>query len=497
VIRFVSAATGLITTIAGNGTAGFFGDGGAATSAELNGPGGTVVDSAGNLYIADFVNQRIRMVSATTGTITTIAGNGTAGFSGDNGAATSAELSGPVSDALDSAGNLYIADAINNRVREVQVTMPPTLTFPTPTSVGTPDTADGPKTVAVSNIGNATLTFPMAPSITTGFTLDSSSTCPSGSSATLPMGANCALVVDFAPTVAGTNSGTLMVTDNTLNAMAPNFAMQSIALNGMGIASAPMAPTLTFAPIPTQVEGAAPFAVSATSASTGAVTYAVMSGPATIAGNLVTLTGAGTVVLTASQAASGNFTTATATTSFMVVLPFTLAGPTTAISVASGAAASFSLMLTPAMGTTLNDPLTLTATGLPSGATVAFTPSTPVTLGSAAATVMLSIQTASSQMARNEQPIPGHSLGPVALGFLLLPLLGIKAARRRLRQSLPLLLLVVGLSLGTVLGISGCGGSSTPAPPPPPAAQTYTVVVTATDAMTNIQSSANLTLTVQ
>jgi sugar lactone lactonase YvrE len=498
-IRFVSAATGLITTIAGNGTAGFSGDNGAATSAALNGPGDAVVDSAGNLYIADLVNNRIRFVSAATGLITTIAGSGTEGFFGDNGAATSAELSGPVSDALDSAGNLYIADANSNRIREVQVVMPPTLTFATPTAVGTTDTTDGPQTISVLNIGNATLTFPTAPSVTTGFALDSSSTCPSGSSATLPMGANCALAVDFAPTVGDNIAGALMVTDNTLNAAAPNFAMQSIPLSGVAtMASAPTTPTLTFAPIPTQVEGAAPFAVSATSASTGAVTYAVMSGPATIAGNLVTLTGTGTVVLTASQAASGNFTATMATTSFMVVLPFTLTGPTTATSVAAGAAASFSLMLTPAMGTTLADPIALAASGLPAGATATFSPSTPITLGGAAATVTLSIQTASSQTARNEQPTTGNPLGPVALGFLLLPLLGIKAARRRLRQSLPLLLFVVGLSLGAVLGISGCsGGSSAATPPPPPAAQAYTVVVTATDAKTNIQSSANLTLTVQ
>jgi trimeric autotransporter adhesin len=493
-IRVVSSGT--ITTVAGNGTGGSTGDNGAATSAELNNPNSVAVDGAGDLYIADTLNNRIRMVTAATGTITTIAGNGTLGSSGNGGAATGAELHTPISVALDSVGNLYIADSLNFVVREVQVTMPPTLTFQTATVVGTTDTTDGPLTISVSNIGNAILTLPIAPSVATGFTLDSSSTCPSGSSATLPMGANCNLAVDFAPTVVGNISGALMVTDNTLNAAAPFFAAQSIPLSGVGImASAPTVPTLTFAPIPNQVEGAAPFAVSATSASTGTVTYAVMSGPATIAGNIVTLTGAGTVVLTASQAASGNFTTATATASFMVVLPFTLTGPTTTTSVAAGAAASFSLMLTPATGITLTDPITLAATGLPAGATATFAPATPIMLGSAAATVTLSIQTAASQTARNEQPIPGNPLGPVALGFLLLPLLGIKAARRRLRQSLLLMLFVVGLSLGTVLGISGCGGGSTATPPPP--AQTYTVVVTATDTTTNIQSSTNLTLTVQ
>jgi hypothetical protein len=119
--------------------------------------------------------------------------------------------------------------------------------------------------------------------------------------------------------------------------------------------------------------------------------------------------------------------------------------------------ASSSLMLTPAMGTTLTHPITLTTTGLPSGATASFSPAATLTLGNAATAVTLSIQTATSQTAHNEQPILGHSFAPVSLGFLLLPLLGFKAARRRLRQSLPLMLLVVGLSLGTVLGISGLG----------------------------------------
>ncbi len=83
----------MITTVAGNGTAGYSGDNGPATSAQLIYPHGVAVDSAGNLYIADTNNYRIRKVS--NGVITTIAGNGTSGFSGDNGPATSAQLSDP------------------------------------------------------------------------------------------------------------------------------------------------------------------------------------------------------------------------------------------------------------------------------------------------------------------------------------------------------------------------------------------------------------------
>ncbi len=116
-IRRISTS-GIITTVAGNGTPGFSGDGGAATSAQLDSPSAVAVDAAGNLYIADVTNQRIRMVTA-GGTITTIAGTGTVGFSGDNGPATAANLNQPSGVAVDSNGVVYIADQANFRVRKV------------------------------------------------------------------------------------------------------------------------------------------------------------------------------------------------------------------------------------------------------------------------------------------------------------------------------------------------------------------------------------------
>jgi sugar lactone lactonase YvrE len=108
----------IITTVAGNGTAGYSGDGGAATGAEVNGPYGVAVDGSGNLYISDQNNQYIRKVD-TSGIITTIAGNGTASYNGDNIAATSAAVNYPYDLAVDGAGNLYIADYENNRIRRV------------------------------------------------------------------------------------------------------------------------------------------------------------------------------------------------------------------------------------------------------------------------------------------------------------------------------------------------------------------------------------------
>jgi len=127
-IRKVSA-NGIISTVAGNGVpdpgllgygnSGYSGDGGPATAATMNWPTGVAVDGAGNLYIADSGNNVIRKVSHDTGKISTVAGNGVSGFSGDGGRATSASLWSPDSVAVSSAGTLYIADTGNNRVRKV------------------------------------------------------------------------------------------------------------------------------------------------------------------------------------------------------------------------------------------------------------------------------------------------------------------------------------------------------------------------------------------
>jgi trimeric autotransporter adhesin len=112
------AQTYTISTVAGNGSSGFAGDGSSAAAAQLALPGGIAIDKSGNVFIADSVNSRIRKI-ATDGTISTVAGTGGAGYNGDGGAATAALLSSPGAVALDSSGNLYIADTGNDLIRKV------------------------------------------------------------------------------------------------------------------------------------------------------------------------------------------------------------------------------------------------------------------------------------------------------------------------------------------------------------------------------------------
>ncbi|MDF3140942.1 MULTISPECIES: NHL repeat-containing protein [unclassified Streptomyces] len=111
---------GVISTIAGLGSAGYSGDSGPAVDAELNTPAGPAVDASGNVYIADSNNHRVRKISP-DGIITTVAGNGSAGYSGDVGPATAAQLNTPVSVTVDADGNLYIAERYNHRIRKVSL----------------------------------------------------------------------------------------------------------------------------------------------------------------------------------------------------------------------------------------------------------------------------------------------------------------------------------------------------------------------------------------
>ena len=167
VIRKVTASTGIITTICGDGTAAYTGDNGQAINAELNAPDGVTLDNAGNIYISDDGNNVIRKITKSTGIITTIAGNGIAGYSGDNGLATSAKLNDPsIGIAFDAAGNFYIADDGNNVIRKVTVATGIITTvagngtngYTGDNGPATSATLNGPEGVAVDALGNIYIT---------------------------------------------------------------------------------------------------------------------------------------------------------------------------------------------------------------------------------------------------------------------------------------------------------------------------------------------------
>ncbi len=154
-IRRVDFGTGFITRVAGTGAAGSEGDGGPASDAQLNEPYEVRFDTAGNMYFVEMVGERVRRMDAKTGLISTIAGTGTAGFGGDGGPAREAQLAKPHSIALDNDGHLYICDIANHRIRRVDLADRTITTFAgTGDKKSTPDGApiagtplNGPRTL--------------------------------------------------------------------------------------------------------------------------------------------------------------------------------------------------------------------------------------------------------------------------------------------------------------------------------------------------------------
>jgi sugar lactone lactonase YvrE len=222
VVREMSAGT--ITTVAGNGTAGYSGDGSAATGAELNYPAAIAFDAAGNFYIADGSNNVIREVTAGNGTITTVAGNGTGGYSGDGGAALSAELNDPAGIVLDSNDDLYIADIFNNRIREVSTLVQ----FPATQLQSSVNQSVFFLVSANTTIGNIAILSQGVPS------LDFIAQAPDSSTTlcTAQLYANasiCTVDVTFTPKHPGARYGAVEVLDNNSNVLATAY------MNGSGL----------------------------------------------------------------------------------------------------------------------------------------------------------------------------------------------------------------------------------------------------------------------
>jgi sugar lactone lactonase YvrE len=270
----------------------------------INFPAGLVVDGNSNLYIVDTAGNQVIMLPW----------NGT-GYGSFVQVAVGLNL--PTGIAIDSQGNIYIADTGNNRIVKIDQSTPPPMTFAT-TTVGSVS-SDGAKATLVENTGNVNLnisdiTFP------SNFPALSGDTYACTGSQTLAVGNFCRVSVTFNPQVAGSPLQNSVVLQGTLSNN--SLTQQSIAVSGVAIGKTPQ--TIQF-PTPTNTTyGATSVALSATTSSKLAITYQLISGPATLKNNILALTGIGTVVVQASQAGNATYQAAASVTVSFAVTPAVL-----------------------------------------------------------------------------------------------------------------------------------------------------------------------------
>lgn len=518
-IRKIDHATGIISLIAGTGTGdtlhpGATGDGGPATSASITFPYGLKLDPAGNLYFVDSGNGVIRKID-TKGVISTLAGRCNvnnefhycqATFGGDGGIATEAYLD-PIDVVLDSAANFYIGENYhNNRVRRVNVSLS-SLSFPTPTEVGFTDSADGSKSVVLSNAGDAPLTL-AAPqtgtnpsATTTDFTFSPTNTCPvvyaGDPVSTLAPGDSCNLAIDFTPMNSGAITANFVVADDSENVAT---SQQVIQLSGVATASTADATTIKVSTIPVNGTIGNPVTVTATVAdakdptmiTTGTVIFTVTpasstsGSPTTASPPTAVVNGAANFSFTPKYAGTYTVTaifspgdpntyrgssdttgqTMTVVGDFNVVISSTGLGIAGGITAAkSGAPAVFDVLLTPGTGGYPSD-VKLSVSGLPSEAVISISPSSIAhNAGSATAHITVDI----SRVTLSEWRTLPSPFGKTPIVFAGISLLNGLAWRRR-RLGVPYLLTLL-LVIATTL--TGCVQSTNAA------LNTYDLVVTA------------------
>jgi hypothetical protein len=388
-VRVLNTHTGVITTLAGNGTAGYSGDGGLAASALLNSPRSVVVDSANNIYITDTGNNTIRKVTVGTDIINRIAGDGTtnSGYSGDGGPATGALMNRPDWPAIDINGNFYFTDE-NNAVART-ITGAASLSF---RSVDV-NTNSAAQDITISNNGTASLS--MASLAVSGpFNLGGADTTCIASSP-LAAGGSCVVGVVFAPTMSGSLSGALTLTSYTISLSGTGGAVQRSTITTLGISPSPAAAgqTITFratvSPAPSSLPyGTVIFYNDCDILGTGTVNS---SGVATFTrANLH----AGTYnVFAVYGGDAGSVGSSSSTITEVVNVSFTVSVPQTPLTAVPGGSVSATVTASP-LGGAFNSAVTMSASGLPAQAVATFTPAS-VTPGNSGATTLMTIQLAS------------------------------------------------------------------------------------------------------
>jgi len=420
----LDVTSGLTTVIAGIGTQGFAGDGGAAVAAQLDSPSALAFDSVGNLYVADAHNHRLRRVDSVTGVISTVVGTGVAGFSGDGGSGASAQVNLPKGVAVDASGNLYFADSRNERVRRVDA------------GTGVVSTVAGSGTQGFGGDGSAA----------SGGMLDS------------PRGVGVA--AGGLPVFADVNNNRVRGVDgggDLQTVVGVGAVSETQPLTKVSSATALVetnASTLTATV--TGVRGVATGTVGLVDGTTQIASAALANGGATFSTGLLSN---GSHTLTASY---GGSTVYLASVSQPLIVSagqnladFTLtAVAPSAIAVAAGGTANFGFTVTPVNGILAN-PITLSVSGLPTGATGTFSVAS-VAPSAGPSTFELSIAT-----------VKGAAKAPVGLGVLVL--VGLVVARRRRWILVAGALLLVGC--GNRVSPQGTVGGTT--------VVSYNVVVTA------------------
>ena len=425
----VGNGTSPLMLMAGGGIQGFAGDGGPATAAVLDTPTGLAFDSAGNLFLADTHNHRVRRVDAASGIITTVAGTGQPGFSGDETLATRGQLDLPRGLAIDAAGDLLIADSRNQRIRKV----------------------DGVTDLMTTIAGDGTQAFLGDGSPAVAASLDTPRAI-TVSPAALPVLADSAnnrvREVDSSlniQTIAGTGGILPARTVSVTTLTQPSSSMLTAVVSAAG-----GSPTGTV----TLVDGGAAIASSGLTGATGNFATSILSTgshtlSAAYSGNASLLPSTSLPVLvTIGGASAADFSLTASAPSSVTVAP------------GSSAAFSFAIGLT---GPALSSPIDLAVSGVPSGATASFSPALiPPPSGPAA--FILTIATPAS--ARLRMPMSREGTAGFGLTILLLPL-GFRQGRR-------------GVWLVGLLLLTGCGarvntGNSDGASP-----LTYSLTVSAT-----------------
>lgn len=546
-VRKVDAATGIITTVAGNGIRGTAGDGGPATSAELGGPFQVALDGAGNLYIEEIEYPRVRKVDAATGIITTVAGNGTSGIPGGGEPATSAEFDEPYGLAVDADGDMYITDSDNdNRVWRVDVVTGIIEPYAggsicSPYVINCSIGDGGPATSAVlygpeglsldasgnlyiADTGNERIRV-VGSEVNAGTT----ATTLTVSAIELNYGQPLTMTAIVTPVGSGTPTGTVSFLSGTtllgiaaLNASAvatltltPAGGSYSLTAVYSGstkyqesVSSPPIAVTVNPDPTTTVLTASSNPAYwgntvtftatvgSSTLTPTGNVAFydgSTLLATETLASGTATYStialSVGSHTITADFVANPDFTASTSNTVVEIINPtdFSISASSNSPSIYTGQAATYSVIITPGTGWTL--PVTLSCTQLPANATCNFTPAT-VSGGTWGSTLV--VQTSAPSPASTASVLPAKLRVPLLAGLLLLI---IPRRWRRARIGWNLLLAILVLAAGAAFTACSTPGPLTGATSV--GAQTITITGTATNGAQTLTHTANVSLTVK